>query len=62
MELYQLIAPLGIATYLSLVVTILLGHFRNKLPVKFWMKWHMVFAFSALILGTVHFILVLIYH
>jgi predicted solute-binding protein len=48
--MYQLIVPLGIATYTFLVLTILIGKRIIKIPFKF----HKISAVITLILGTIH--------
>lgn len=60
-HLYSLIKPLGIATYSSLVITVLLGLFRRKLRRKFLIV-HNFFAFLTLALATAHAALILILH
>ncbi|MBU1077267.1 MAG: hypothetical protein KKH98_08240 [Spirochaetes bacterium] len=60
MNLYKLIVPLGIFTYLSLLVNVIIGRFHVKLKMKSWMKWHKFFGFFTLILATIHAVLVIV--
>jgi len=55
MELHDIIVPLGISTYISLLITIATGLMTFKFHVK-WvkMKWHTWFAVLTIILATVH--------
>lgn len=60
-QLYSLVKPLGVATYLSLVITVLLGLVRRKLHHRFLII-HRSFAVLAIVLATAHAILILILH
>lgn len=60
-QLYSLVKPLGIATYSSLVITVLLGLFRRKLRRRFLII-HRMFAFLTLALATTHATLILLLH
>lgn len=53
MNLYVLIKPLGIVSYSLMALAALTGLFRFK------MKWHKWLGLSALILATLHFIIVI---
>jgi hypothetical protein len=50
MNLYSLVLPLGIITYLLLILAILTG----KRIIKLKPVWHRIIAYSALILATLH--------
>ncbi len=55
MQIAKLIVPLGISTYLSLLVTIATGLMIFKFHVRWMnMKWHVWFAALTLILATAH--------
>ena len=56
MNIYTLIEPLGITTYILLVLTITSGLRRWKL------KYHKIFAFSAITAATCHVVLVISAH
>ena len=55
MDIYKIIIPLGISTYISLLITIATGLMIFKFHVK-WvkMKWHIWFAVLTVILATIH--------
>ncbi|MCB4792277.1 MAG: hypothetical protein LHV68_10385 [Elusimicrobia bacterium] len=54
MQIHTLIKPLGIIAYSLVFITALSGLLRWKL------KYHKFLAFSAIILATIHFIIVVI--
>ena len=55
MGIDKIIIPLGIATYISLLVTVATGLMTFKFHTK-WvrMKWHIWFAILTIILATIH--------
>ena len=57
----KFVAPLGIATFATLFMTVLTGVFRRKLSKRF-MIVHKVLAFLALILAASHGLLVILFH
>ena len=52
MEVRELIKPLGVGTYIFLLLTLVAGFFRWKL------KFHKALAITAIILATIHVIMV----
>jgi Mg2+ and Co2+ transporter CorA len=60
MEISELIKPLGIATYVFVILTFLAGLFRAKLKLK--LKHHKGLAWVAMILASLHGLLVLIFY
>lgn len=58
MELYDLVMPLGIITYILIVLAILTG----KRIIKLKPVWHRVIAYSALILASFHAAIVISYN
>jgi hypothetical protein len=58
MNLYSLVLPLGIITYLLLILAILTG----KRIIKLKPVWHRIIAYSALILATLHAGIVIYYN
>jgi len=50
MDLYSLVMPLGIITYLLIILAILTG----KRIIKLKPVWHRIIAYSALIMATFH--------
>lgn len=55
-----MIKPLGIATYVFVILTFLAGLFRAKLKLK--LKHHKGLAWVAMILASLHGLLVLIFY
>ncbi len=60
MEISELIKPLGIVTYVFVILTFLAGLLRAKLKLK--IKLHKTLALLAVILASLHGVLVLIYY
>ncbi|MBN2400461.1 MAG: hypothetical protein JXI33_09020 [Candidatus Aminicenantes bacterium] len=60
MEISELIKPLGIVAYVFVILTFLAGWLRAKLKLK--IKLHKALALLAVILASLHGILVLIYY
>jgi Mg2+ and Co2+ transporter CorA len=60
MEITELIKPLGIVTYVFVILTFLVGMFRAKLKLK--LKHHKIMAWTAVTLASLHGLLVLIYY
>jgi Mg2+ and Co2+ transporter CorA len=58
MEISELIKPLGIVTYVFVVLTFLAGLFRAKLKLK--IKHHKALAWVAVTLASLHGLLVII--
>lgn len=58
MEIYRLIKPFGILTYALVLLAVISGLFLRKLGRR--LQHHKLIALSALILATLHGILVLI--
>lgn len=58
MDLYSLVVPLGIITYILIVLAVLTG----KRILKLKPVWHRITAFSALVLATVHAAIVIYYN
>lgn len=56
MEIYTLIKPLGIITYVLLIFAALSGILRWKL------KNHKLLAILALLLASIHAVIVIFYH
>ncbi|MCL5037475.1 MAG: hypothetical protein M1269_10240 [Chloroflexi bacterium] len=54
MELSELIKPLGIGTYIFVLLTLISGFFRWKL------KFHKTLAITVIILATIHVLTVLL--
>jgi hypothetical protein len=50
MELYDLVMPLGIITYILIIFAILTG----KRIIKLHPKWHKRIAYTSLIFATMH--------
>ena len=57
-EWYSLIKPLGIAALSGLCLTFLVGVFRRKFGRRF-LKIHLALAFTTVVLGLLHGLLVL---
>jgi hypothetical protein len=59
MKIYELLAPLGVAAYVALAAAFLTGFLKFKFHVK-WikMKWHLWAAVLAIILASLHFLVV----
>jgi uncharacterized membrane protein len=55
MEIFNLIKPLGIATYALVLIALLTGLRVIKVPVK----WHRLIAIVALAAATVHAVIVI---
>lgn len=60
MEISEWIKPLGIVTYMVVILTFLVGMFRAKLKLK--LTHHKLLAWLALILASLHGVLVLIFY
>ena len=60
MEISELIKPLGMVTYGFVILTFLAGWFRAKLKLK--LRHHKALAWVAVILASLHGVLVLIYY
>ena len=60
MELSEFIKPLGIVTYGFVFLTFMAGLLRARLKLK--IKLHKTLAFVAVILASVHGLLVLIFY
>ena len=58
MEIYRFIKPLGILTYLLLLLTVITGRFLRELGLR--LPHHKTIAIIALLVATAHGILVLI--
>jgi hypothetical protein len=58
MEIYRLIKPFGILTYALVLFAVISGLFLRKLGLR--LQHHKIIALVALILATLHGILVLI--
>ena len=59
-NVHRYIVPLGIITYISLLITFLIGLLKFKFHVKgIHMRWHYGFAFFTLAFATIHASLVL---
>ncbi len=58
MEISEWIKPLGIVTYAFVVLTFLVGMFRARLKLK--LKHHKILAWLAVILASLHGLLVLV--
>jgi len=58
-SLFSLVRPLGIATLCSVCATVATGLFRKKLRRRF-LKIHLFFAITSVILGLTHGILVFV--
>jgi len=58
MEISELIKPLGIVTYVFVILTFLAGLLRAKLKLK--LKHHKALAWTALSLASLHGLLVII--
>jgi len=58
MDLYTFVMPLGITTYILIVLAILTG----KRIIKLKPVWHRIIAFSALVLATLHAGIVIYYN
>lgn len=58
MEISELIKPLGIVTYVFVILTFLAGVLRAKLKLK--LKHHKALAWTALSLASLHGLLVII--
>lgn len=56
MELWRFVKPLGIITYVLILLTLIGGLFRWKL------KYHKMLAISALILASIHALIVILSH
>ena len=55
MDLWQFIKPLGIITYVLLIVTVLSGMMRWKF------KYHKILGVATLVMATAH-VLIVIFH
>ncbi len=63
MSLHELIMPLGILTYVLLILTILSGFLIFKFHVKWMnMKWHIALGILTLILASFHAGIVILSH
>jgi hypothetical protein len=60
MEISELIKPLGMGTYVFVILTFLAGLLRAKLKLK--LKHHKALAWTAVSLATLHGLLVLIFY
>jgi hypothetical protein len=60
MDISELIKPLGIVTYSFVFLTFLAGLLRARLKLK--IKLHKTLAFLAVILASVHGLLVIIFY
>jgi len=60
MEISELIKPLGIATYGSVLLTFLAGLLRAKLKLK--LKYHKALAWTAVSLASLHGLPVLLFY
>lgn len=58
MDLYSLVAPLGIITYILILLAVLTG----KRILKLKPVWHRIIAFAALIFATLHAAIVISYN
>ncbi len=61
MEWYTLIKPIGIVTYSLLFINVLFGLFIRKIKIKSKLKIHKWVGILALLIASIHFILVYIY-
>ena len=59
MEISELIKPLGIVTYVFVILTFLAGLLRAKLKLK--LALHKALAWTAVTLASLHGLLVIIY-
>jgi hypothetical protein len=59
MNMYVLIKPIGIATYCSMILAVALIMIKMKFHIK-WinMKWHTYCGILAVILGTIHAVII----
>jgi uncharacterized membrane protein YozB (DUF420 family) len=60
MEIIELIKPLGIVTYVFVILTFLAGLLRAKLKLK--LTHHKALAWTAATLASLHGLLVLIFY
>jgi uncharacterized membrane protein YozB (DUF420 family) len=60
MEISELIKPLGIVTYVFVIMTFLAGWLRAKLKLK--LKHHKALAWTAVTLASLHGLLVIIFY
>jgi len=60
MDISELIKPLGIVTYVFVILTFLAGLFRAKLKLK--LKYHKALAWIAVTLASLHGLLVIIFY
>jgi hypothetical protein len=60
--MYQFVIPLGIATIICLVMTVLLGLRTNIIQTKIRIKLHIGFATATLILALIHGGIVIYYN
>ena len=60
MEISELIKPLGIVTYVFVILTFFAGLFRTKLKLK--LKHHKALALVAVTMASLHGLLVLIFY
>lgn len=60
MEISELIKPLGIVTYVFVILTFLAGLFRAKLKLK--LRHHKALAWVAVTMASLHGLLVLIFY
>ncbi|MBN2790006.1 MAG: hypothetical protein JXR69_07440 [Candidatus Delongbacteria bacterium] len=58
MELYDLVMPLGIITYVLIILAILTG----RRIIKLHPKWHKIIAVLALVFATLHAAIVISYN
>lgn len=58
MDLYGLVMPLGIITYLLIILAVLTG----KRIIKLHPKWHKIIASAALVFATIHAAIVISYN
>lgn len=60
MEISELIEPLGITTYVFVMLTFLAGLLRAKLKLK--LKYHKALAWTAVSLASLHGLLVVLFY
>ena len=54
MSLYSFVIPLGIASIVGLIITVLLGLRTKIFPAKLRLRLHIVFAIIVLVIALVH--------
>ncbi len=57
MELYDLVMPFGVITYISILLAVLTG----KRVIKLHPKWHRIIAGTALLFGSLHATIIISY-